>query len=277
MRLKQFLTEERSKKISRDKALDILQTKCSKAVKAYKKGNIIYRGIDMDDDYAFVSPSKFTRQSANTDNYYTLINDNSPAWKDYPKRSKSIVCTTDFESAQRYGTLYTVFPFDAAKIGVCSNHDYWWSFPFFSKNSDGDDLTFFNHTLRSILINLDSDVISNDLTYNKLSSIMKKFDKYAKLKNEEMINDAKETQDMTGINIKIKKYPYIDMLIDEYPMMKGYTKFMNLEEYSRYLLDPKKNKFQLKTIGDKLPSKREVWTDADSVLIKSNIAMRLLP
>jgi len=276
MRLKQYLIEGRSKTISRDKAIDILHSKCKKAVKAYKNGNAIYRGMDDAGDFAQVSSSKFTRESANTDNYYTLINDNSPAWAKYPKRSKSIICTTNFESAQRYGTLYAVFPFDNAKIGVCSNYDYWWSFPFFSKYADGDDLTSYNYTIKSLLINIDPDVAKRNLTYKKLSSIMTKFDKYTQFKNEEMINDAKETHNMTGIKPKTSKYPYTDMLVDMYPMMKDYAKFNSLEEYSRYLLDPKKNKFELKTIGDKLPKNKEVWTDGDSILIKALIAMRVL-
>jgi len=280
MRLKQFINESRGKALSLDDTKKLLQTKCKKAVKAYKKGSIIYRGVNENNEFIYVSPSKFTRVSANTDNYYTLINDNSPAWAKYPKRSKSIICTTDDIIAEQYGVLYTVFPFDGAKIGVCSSYDYWFSFPFLKKVTEVNDMDVFNSKLyymfapNDFFRNIINDNIKSDIskvkTYEDLRKIFKEFDIYIKKSDEEIKKE-------TGINHK--KSPTIEMIIEKYQfasILKGYDKFMNLERYIQYLLDPKKNKFQLKTIGDKLPPKREVWTDADSVLIKTGIENKIL-
>ena len=54
----------------------------------------------------------------------------------------------------------------------------------------------------------------------------------------------------------------------EEEMNKVLAKYKGMEDMFNDLLDPKKNKFQLKKVGDTLPSAdREVWTDGKSVLI----------
>jgi hypothetical protein len=44
------------------------------------------------EDYYLIDPKKHDRRSANTQNYYTYIIDNSKDWEDFPKRSKSLIC-----------------------------------------------------------------------------------------------------------------------------------------------------------------------------------------
>ena len=69
-----------------------------------------------------------------------------------------------------------------------------------------------------------------------------------------------------------KQSPTLKKILSEYSyiaLLKGYEDFMNLERYIQYLLDPKKNKFELKKIGDKLPPRTEVWTDSDSILVRA--------
>jgi len=46
------------------------------------------------------------------------------------------------------------------------------------------------------------------------------------------------------------------------------NKNMKLIDHLGNLLDPDKNGFQLKKIGDDLPPGSEVWTDADCILIR---------
>jgi len=129
MRLKQYITESRSKSMRMDDAINAIKTHCKQSVKKYKQGIRIYRGIDVYEQFLFVDPLKYERVSANTSNYYTVINDNSPYWKKYPKRSRSIICGSDWDISTVYGTVYHVFPYDNAKIGICSQSDYWDSFP----------------------------------------------------------------------------------------------------------------------------------------------------
>ena len=275
MRLKQYLTEGRSKKISSIEVKHILNTKCKQAVKMFKEGNVIYRGIEnATDTYSLATPSKFTRKSVNTYNYYTLINDNSPAWKEYPKRSKSIICSTNKYSAEGFGYVYVVFPFDNAKIGVCPDMDYWTSFPFLSVNTEILNMMEFNEHLRYLFdiqqIKRFAGDISKVKTYKDLQKMFYKFDKFVKIQDDKEIEKAKQKADRNNIDFVMPdKSPTVQAIIKEHnlKLLKKYDDFMNMEKYLRYLLEPDKNYFRLSKIKDKLPNNHEVWTDADSVLI----------
>ena len=82
----------------------------------------------------FGDSSKVTRKSANTRNWYTLLFDHVlPAWQNYPKRSKSFICTTNMSTAQNYAALggndgFQVHPVGNPIIGVCPRGDIWRSF-----------------------------------------------------------------------------------------------------------------------------------------------------
>jgi len=84
----------------------------------------------------FVDPTARTteRKSANTYNYYTLWMDNDPAWASFPKRSRSLICSTSLNIASSYkgqgGKPMVVIPVENCTIGVCSAADLWESFRF---------------------------------------------------------------------------------------------------------------------------------------------------
>ena len=99
---------------------------CSEAFLAFSKNIVVYKGIkNLDKPVYTTDPRKGYRMSANTSNYYTLLMDNLPVWKDYPKRSRSLICSTNWFKAKRYGNLYIVLPLNGAKFGVCPSHDIW--------------------------------------------------------------------------------------------------------------------------------------------------------
>lgn len=75
-----------------------------------------------------IDTNAFNRKSANTYNYYTLWMDNHPSWKDYPKRSKSLICTTSYEVASGYGAVKLIIPADKNTVGVCASDDLWGAF-----------------------------------------------------------------------------------------------------------------------------------------------------
>ncbi len=125
MRLFNYMTEGRSKKISEE----AFRKKLPKHSDALE--NPIYRAIKSSNDkYAFVRPNQFERESAYAEyNFYTLLLDNLLSWKNYPKRSKSVVCGSDLDMiSSRYGGRYIVLPKNGSKIGVCPNYDIWFSF-----------------------------------------------------------------------------------------------------------------------------------------------------
>ena len=131
MRFGKFINEgTRGTTLSEDEAFDLLTTKCKKALSLHEsRGMVMYRGMPYQrSPYLYYTPKDFVRTSANTKNYYTLIIDNDPAWKGYPKRSQSLICTTENTTARGYGKIYMIFPFDGAKIGKIDSPDFWEAF-----------------------------------------------------------------------------------------------------------------------------------------------------
>jgi hypothetical protein len=76
-----------------------------------------------------VDTSATERKSENTSNYYTMILDNNPYCKDFPKRGRSFIGTTSYTTAAAYSHrgngLYAMIPFDGTKIGVVNEKDIW--------------------------------------------------------------------------------------------------------------------------------------------------------
>jgi hypothetical protein len=124
MKFYNYLIEGRTQSITSTMVNKLIQTDFKDAFKAYSTNKTkIYRNVKkFYDNYGYVDPSKSTRKSANTSNHYTLMMDNLPEWKAFPKRSKSVICITNLEFR------YIVLPKNGAKIAVCPNSDIWVSF-----------------------------------------------------------------------------------------------------------------------------------------------------
>ncbi len=113
-------------KINNDQLGKFISEKCPIA---YNSPVNIYRGINLNKKFMFGDSRLFERQSKNTANYYTLLmSDILNNWKDYPKRSRSFICTTSFEMASNYGNIFQVFPVGDPLIGICPRSDLWFSF-----------------------------------------------------------------------------------------------------------------------------------------------------
>ena len=257
MRLNNYLNEDRSKSLTMTQALDFLNEKCSTALRESDKNNCIYRGVNSSYDAIVIDPKnvKNPRISANTTNYYTLLMDNSSSWKQYPKRSESIICSTDICNADSYGILYEIFPLDGAKIGVSSDVDLWDSF----KNLNIEMDTF--NTILTYMLNIinkngtlafpKGHMKNFDTSFSQLKSACKEFDSIFGL-----VPDWKEQTQ--GLYVHITKYMT--------KILKGYKG--NLLNTLNTKLSPAKNGFKLAKIGDTLPKNREVWTDSISIGIK---------
>lgn len=103
----------------------VLRTHCSEAMETMKTSPL-WRGFQRKKDSIFTfDPSTGTRASENTSNYYTLLMDNSPYMQGWPKRSKSLICTTDPNTAGNYGKVYAIFPYNGTKLAVCPRGDLW--------------------------------------------------------------------------------------------------------------------------------------------------------
>ena len=75
---------------------------------------------------AVVDTSATERKSENTTNYYTMILDNNPYCEEFPKRSRSFICSTSRYRAEAFsGELFALLPFDKVKMGVVHDTDMW--------------------------------------------------------------------------------------------------------------------------------------------------------
>lgn len=69
------------------------------------KRPIFYRGLsDYKSNSYLIKTDDHIRKPANSSSgYYNIWIDNASEWKEYPKRSKSIICTNDRDVAKSYG------------------------------------------------------------------------------------------------------------------------------------------------------------------------------
>lgn len=129
MKIHEIITEATIKPYAKEDItediFEYLKMHCSEFI-ANNLDSPIWRGSKHNVKEAFViNPASGTRKSENTTNYYTLLMDNSPYMRGWPKRSKSLICSTREEVSSSFGTTYAVFPFDGAKIAICPSTDLW--------------------------------------------------------------------------------------------------------------------------------------------------------
>jgi hypothetical protein len=130
---KQFLSEEgsgRLKEINPETALTLIMQNCMGYIEAVKAGSRqIWRGT-YNNAPILIGDSNLgsPRKSANTYNYYTLFMDNSPQWSEFPKRSRSFICSTSSSTSNGFGDLFIVLPYDDAHVGVTPRYDLWQAF-----------------------------------------------------------------------------------------------------------------------------------------------------
>jgi len=195
--------------------------------------------MQSDGNAYIVKPGEHTRVSANTYNTYTLLIDHSKKWAKYPKRSKSIICSTNSTGPNSYGEVYVVFPKDGYKFGVCPTYDMWESFHTHLKTS----LDGFNIMLERYLHDLDIDIHIDYLRkYEDLELIGKKIDL--------VLQNTKREE----------PYPF--------KWMSEYDRYGNFMDLLEYLFDPEDNGFKIETDISRLPNDdHEIWTDSESYLI----------
>ena len=130
MRAKEFTTEAavtpyQAENLQLEKAMTLLNAHCTEALAMLETP--IWRSMkDHQEPLVFIDTTNSERKSQNTSNHYTLLLDNSPYYKLWPKRSKSLIATTDDRYARGFvGTMYALFPFNGTRIGVCPVRDIW--------------------------------------------------------------------------------------------------------------------------------------------------------
>lgn len=273
MKLKNILlTEGRSQSISLDRAKKIFNDNIREA---YSRDQTqVYRAIKyFDEKLGFVEPAKADkrRKSEYTENYYTLILDNSPDWSSYPDRGFSISCTTSRERAYNQdGYPFLVLPFEGATVGIAPEKDLWYSFSEIKRNYM-NTLDYFNRVIFTLFEYMKKNRPDVGWEYGepqdnfqKFENLMEKIEKFGEGGLfDKIINEKGRGSDLYSMDSDLHQATV--SLIEGYRNSnKGFF------EYIISLFDPEKNGFELKTYkkGFSVSGEKEVWTSDPALLVR---------
>jgi hypothetical protein len=220
-------------------AIDFAINKYAANGSAIYKGSSRYHSDDklfMRDPMSFPEP----RRSKNTMNYYTEWVDNSPQWEKFPKRSRSLICSTNVTTARTYGNVAAVVPIIDTKVGVCPQNDWWNSFRTTSYDHNPDEINRFVHEVLK-----DNGVFLNGrtVTYDEFAPHLRSAD-------VEKHDASVFTEDLKDIAIELG----------------GLVGLMD------HVFDPAANGFKLTTWRQfGVTRDHEIWLSAPCVMIKLDI------
>jgi hypothetical protein len=221
----------------------------------------IYRGeSSISPGVKFVEPAKYTRRSANTDNYYTELVDNSDRWTMYPKRSQSLICTNHLQTASGYGDIHVVLPQADPVIGVCSGIDFWYSFHHLQDVTQGGPSEL-NSTIKYIYYTLTHNELGSSPSYPELVDAFRAIDQKNPYWPVRSAGDT--TVQHLGDSLFQGAQAWKDPAANRLLKLGG-----NLLRTCDQLLDPAKNNFSARHLSEmKLTAEHELWLSAPSFLV----------
>lgn len=256
-----FETQTRRKEVQFDKGKFFRN--CATAIEQYKNGVVLYRGLKKPKDSLTYSDStKSVRASAFAkSNQYTIWVDNHPSWKDFPKRSRSFICSTNYHTARHFGIPHIVFPIGDPKFGICPVSDFQLSFPYAYKNYNFGVLSLNNQI--SSLVDQYSEKIYH--TYDELLKALAELQKrYDDLKDRGLIkawlSKEPKKQEQAFDLMSPEERRFTHQLVD--PNSNGGIFQVNHSIFDSlsYALDPYKNGFKIEDFSEmKFLDNKEVW------------------
>ena len=228
--------------------------------------NPVFRAMklsDKPDEIFLIDPKEFDRKSAYTTNYYTYLVDNSPLWKEYPKRTNSLICNS-YSAQEDYGQEYRVVPVNKkSNWGVCDAHDFWWAFTVI-RSLGFDSMNFFNAFIDSMFENELKKYDAINSTKGEFFSLLNQLEIKLKTKDnfEEYDDDQIDVITRIKYGMEEDKKSIVDVFNDWMkPDLNGF-KHMNYEEMIKSTIhEPVRQRYNPVT---------EIWTDAKCLLIPTN-------
>ncbi len=208
-----------------------------------------------------IDPSKHKRYARNTESYYIAMMDESHYWSEYPKRSNSIICSTDYTRAKAYGAVYRVIPLkENSKFSLCSAGDVFYSFDYLFKKLKSMGFDFGGQrkpaipALNDLIVSLGGQHEEEEITRDAMANSLNIF---------QMNLDEKEEYDE-------EEWKYADMIKDfvkEY--IEGDEMIGDLYDEIEQHMSPDDNGFELIEYGrsTKLPQNREIYTDSECLMV----------
>ena len=238
MRYYNFLNENRTQEITDQYFNSLLERNCSYFLSKKFK---IYRGMKKNILFGYIDPTKSIRKSRYSLNYYTIMFDEIlPSWEGWPKRSKSIICSTSLSYAHGYGNIYEIYPYDNNRIGICSENDIWDSF----KRSFFQNLNAFSETLQNI-----SRIFNHNLKENK-ESLIQLFEILDSYGLDEILDKLRNNRESVGVRL-----------------LKDKDKDKTTLEHFDKMFNPISNGFNnYTTLTYKHQNNKEVWIEGPCLL-----------
>jgi hypothetical protein len=250
---KSFLQEARAEGSPKQvfESIDLFQISqyCPDLFWMLKEDALFYRGMKSGLGLSYVDLTKTKRKSENTSNFYTEIFDNHPKMRDFPKRGESLICTTDFRTANSFGDqVYMVLPVKSAKIGEVGEFDIW---------DKMVDLFGFEEPIAAMNDYL-SDFIETGLGANikpgdKLFELLKQFDEQIRDENSAAFKRIQNSDYSDLLYNDDFCNAFLETILDSYSPAELHLKASTPATFSR--------------LGDP----QEVWFDTGAIIIPINI------
>jgi hypothetical protein len=221
----------------------------------YKKGNIIWRGVNSHDDVLLVDPTRTERVAANTRNYVNVLQSILPAWKEYPSRTLSLICSSARYTASVYtgGDPHIVLPIGDPVIGIAPTQDWWGSF---TCELDVPTINYMLNCMFRAASEVDDATVTRQLSSDPVQMIEDlKFVDYVRRTNGPKLRG--ELNDIGS---------YMQPIVDNMMSMPVLT-------WVEEILDPTDNEFSKTTLSQfsNAHSGYELWSSAPAVMMQQYV------
>lgn len=242
-----------------------------------KKGKFLYRGMKYaaDKDYYYINPKEKTRIADQQSRFAHFLFDILPSWKNWPKRSKSVIFTNSLADVGFYGNTYVIFPDDGVEIAICPSNDFWFDWSYLNSRWSAPleglyGIPMFNTLTEGFFKNVYD---TNDLRFSSLSEVEEVLYKINQqsLSLDEIIEKLLDAQGV--VKIEYLHTPFMKIIKDMKENFEG-----DWLKYFDGLLNPESNQFKLIDINEafQLPPAREMFTDSVCLLIKKGAAFETM-
>lgn len=253
--------------LTKEKAIEILKTKCKKFInweKGYTKKCLIYRKDEDNGPFLLVNPKLSSKERISPyafKNYHNLLISNLESWKGWPRRNKSLICASS-DRALNHGAGfvkgdivdYVIIPFDDTLIATGESDDFWNCFPNLPKDEDFiDDFGY---------------MVGNEKTSiaSYISSLVRELSRDVNPSLNTNWNDLKKLLEETKAS---------DYIISKYFTTNNevlWDDSLNLLENLNILLNPKSNNFKLTDITGVMniyykTEGHESWFEDEAIMI----------
>jgi hypothetical protein len=171
------LFESRTARLSDEEFINLAKTKCKDFLASPKYLQRIKASFN--GDYSYINPKLSHRNPLMKDegsggvfsSHHTLLMDNLPSWNGFPKRTQSIIGSTNFGFDPSFGDYYyCIIPYDGANFAVAPDGDLWNS----SCKISGEEYKFDDYFSESF-----SQASISDYSYDEMmEDIQKLYDDY---------------------------------------------------------------------------------------------------